>query len=89
MASEAGFLRSCLRLAQVARSLVPRFARSSQYRPDNRLSRNSTCTIVVITFLKACRSERFCAETRRNLVFFTWERLALAVATASGRYRRK
>lgn len=46
------------------------------------------CTIVVMVFLKACPSELFCAETRRNLAFFRWGRQALAVAIVSGPHRQ-
>ena len=52
------------------------------FRIGNRPSRDSTCTFAVKAFLKACPSEPFCAETRRNPAFFRWELLVLAAAIA-------
>jgi hypothetical protein len=58
-------------------------------RIDSKLSRNSTCTIAVIVLRIACPSEQSCAETRRNLGSFRWERQVLAVAIASKPHRRQ
>lgn len=58
-------------------------------RIDNKLSRNSTCTIVVMVLWNLCLSEQSCAETRRNLGSFRWEHQVLAVAIASRPHRRQ
>lgn len=52
--------------------------------------RNSTCTIAVIVFPNGCPAELdpYCAETRRNLDSFKWERPAWEEAIAS-RVRRQ
>jgi hypothetical protein len=39
-------------------------------RIDNKLSRNSTCTIVVMVLRNLCLSEQSCAETRREFGSF-------------------
>jgi hypothetical protein len=83
--------RSRFRAAREPRAEItgcPRDWRISS-RIESKLSRNSTCTIVVIVLRNACLSEQSCAETRRNLGSFRWGHRDLAVAIASRPHRRQ